>query len=127
MTPAKKILVIEDEPEFRMALRMRLEANGYEVIEAEDGVVGLDMARNKNPDLIMLDIMLPKMDGYKVARLLKFDEKYRKIPIIMLTARAQQSDRETGMAVGGDAYLTKPYKPQEMLDLIAKFLSEGAG
>ena len=110
-----------------MALRMRLEANGYEVIEAEDGVVGLDMARNKNPDLIMLDIMLPKMDGYKVARLLKFDEKYRKIPIIMLTARAQQTDRETGMAVGGDAYLTKPYKPQEMLDLIAKLLAEGAG
>ena len=110
-----------------MALRMRLEANGYEVIEAEDGAVGLDMARNKNPDLIMLDIMLPKMDGYKVARLLKFDEKYRKIPIIMLTARAQQTDRETGMAVGGDAYLTKPYKPQEMLDMIAKFLAEGAG
>ena len=79
MSPAKKILLIEDEPEFRMALRIRLEANGYEVIEAEDGVVGLDMARNKNPDLIMLDIMLPKMDGYKVARLLKFDEKYRKI------------------------------------------------
>jgi len=127
MAPAKKILLIEDEPEFRLALRMRLEVNGYEIIEAEDGVAGLDMARNQNPDLIILDIMLPKMDGYKVARLLKFDEKYRKTPILMLTARAQQTDRETGKIVGGDAYLTKPYKPQEMLDTIARLLAEKAG
>lgn len=126
MAPAKKILVVEDEPEFRLALRTRLEANGYEVIEAEDGAVGLDLARNQNPNLIMLDIMLPKMDGYKVARLLKFDEKYRKIPIVMLTARSQKNDRETGLTVGGDAYLTKPYKPQEMLDTIAKLLAEGS-
>lgn len=127
MSPAKKILLIEDEPEFRMALHMRLEANGYEVIEAEDGVAGLDMARNQNPDLILLDIMLPKMDGYKVARLLKFDAKYRDIPIIMLTARSQQSDKETGMSVGGDAYLTKPYKPREMLDAVARLLAEKSG
>lgn len=126
MAPAKKILVVEDEPEFRLALRTRLEANGYEVIEAEDGAIGLDLARNQNPNLIMLDIMLPKMDGYKVARLLKFDEKYRKIPIVMLTARSQKNDRETGLTVGGDAYLTKPYKPQEMLDTIAKLLAEGS-
>jgi DNA-binding response OmpR family regulator len=85
---------------------MRLEASGYEVIEAADGASGLEKARNMNPDLIILDIMLPKMDGYKVARLLKFDEKHRSIPIIMLTARSQQADRETGMAVGCDAYLT---------------------
>jgi len=124
MSSAKKILLIEDEPEFRMALRIRLEANGYEVIEAEDGVTGLDMARNQSPHLIVLDIMLPKMDGYKVARLLKFDEKYRNIPIVMLTARSQQNDRETGLTVGSDAYVTKPYKPQEMLDIIAKLLAE---
>ena len=124
MSSAKKILLVEDEPEFRMALRIRLEANGYEVIEAEDGVTGLDMARNQSPHLIVLDIMLPKMDGYKVARLLKFDEKYRNIPIVMLTARSQQNDRETGLTVGSDAYVTKPYKPQEMLDIIAKLLAE---
>ena len=124
MSSAKKILLVEDEPEFRMALRIRLEANGYEVIEAEDGVIGLDMARNQSPHLIVLDIMLPKMDGYKVSRLLKFDEKYRNIPIVMLTARSQQNDRETGLTVGSDAYVTKPYKPQEMLDIIAKLLAE---
>jgi len=127
MSTVKKILLIEDEPEFRMALRMRLEANGYEVIEAEDGVTGLDLARNQNPNLIILDIMLPKMDGYKVARLLKFDEKHRNIPIVMLTARSQQSDQETGMSVGGDAYMTKPYKPQEMLETIAKLLADSSG
>lgn len=122
MPAAKKILLIEDEPEFRAALKMRLEANGYEVVEAEDGVAGLDLARSRSPDLIVLDIMLPKMDGYKVARLLKFDEKYRNIPIVMLSARSQQTDRVTGLAAGGDAYMTKPYKSQELLDTIAKLL-----
>lgn len=107
-------------------LRTRLEANGYEVLEAEDGGAGLDKARKMNPDLILLDVMLPKIDGYKVARLLKFDEKYRNIPIILLTARSQQSDRETGMMVGSDAYLTKPYKAEEMLEMVAKLLSKKA-
>ena len=124
MSDKKKILVVDDEPDFRMMLRARLEANNYEVSEAEDGAVGLEKARNTKPDLIILDVMLPKMDGYKVARLLKFDEKHRNIPIVLLTARSQQSDRETGMEVGGDAYLTKPYNPEDMLEIVAKLLSE---
>ena len=127
MSDKKKILlVVEDEAEFRMMLRARLEANGYEVNEAEDGAGGLEKARNTGPDLIILDIMLPKMDGFKVARLLKFDEKYRNIPIIMLTARSQQADRETGMSVGADAYLTKPYEPEEMLKTVARLLSRSS-
>jgi adenylate cyclase len=126
MSDKKTILVVDDEVEFRILLRARLEANGYAVIEAEDGAVGLDKARKMNPDLILLDVMLPKMDGYKVARLLKFDEKYRNIPIILLTARSQQSDRETGMMVGGDAYLTKPYKAEELLEMVAKLLAKKA-
>lgn len=121
---SKKILLVEDEPDFRLAVRLRLEAHGYEVIEAADGAVGLDLARNQGPDLIILDIMLPKMEGYKVARLLKFDEKYRRIPIIMLTARSQQSDKETGLAVGADAYMTKPFKPEELLETMAKLLAK---
>lgn len=119
----KRILVVEDEPEFRLALRMRLQANGYEVMEAEDGMAGLAMARQQKPDLIMLDVMMPKMDGYKVTRLLKFDENYSKIPIIMLTARSQVSDKETGAAAGVDAYLTKPFKTPELLETIRKFLA----
>ena len=123
----KKILVVDDEPDFRMMIRARLEANGYEVSEAEDGAIGLQKARDTKPDLIILDVMMPKMDGYKVARLLKFDERHRNIPIILLTARSQQNDRETGMEVGGDAYLTKPYKPEEMLETVTRLLSETSG
>jgi len=124
MEAKKKILLVEDEPDFRLAVRIRLEANGYDVIEAEDGIAGLEMARNQAPDLVILDVMLPKMEGYKVARLLKFDEKYRKMPIIMLTARSQQTDKETGLAVGANAYLTKPFQPEELLSVIAKLLSK---
>lgn len=120
----KRILLVEDEPDFRLGVRMRLEANGYEVVEAEDGAQGLEKARNVAPDLIILDVMLPKMDGYQVARLLKFDAKYKAIPIIMLTARAQKSDRETGLAVGADVYLTKPFKSEELLELIARLLAQ---
>ncbi len=118
----KKILLVEDEVDFRMAVRMRLEGAGYEVIEAADGVAGLDMARHEGPDLIILDLMLPKMDGYKVCRFLKFDEKFRHIPVVMLTARAQPSDNETGLAVGADEYLTKPFKPQDLLGTINRLL-----
>ena len=124
MLNKKKILVVDDEPISRIMLRKQLETNGYEVSEAEDGAVGLEKARNTIPDLIILDVMLPKMDGYKVARLLKFDQKYMNIPIVLLTARCQPTDRETGMEVGGDAYLIKPFKPEEMLAIVARLLSE---
>ena len=123
----KKILIVEDEPEFREGVKIRLEANGYEVMEAGDGAKGLEMARGSGPDLIILDLMLPKLDGYKVARLLKFDEKYRKIPIIMLTARSQQTDKDTGLSVGVDAYLTKPFKSQELLETIVKLTQQESG
>ena len=126
MPETKTILLIEDETDFRMGVKMRLEANGYKILEAADGATGLAMARNGNPDLILLDCMLPKMNGYKVARLLKFDEKSRRIPIIMLTARSQQADKETGQAVGADAYITKPFQSEELIATIAKLL-EGSG
>ena len=123
MEPEKKrILLVEDEPDFRMALRLRLEANGYEVLEAVDGAEGLEIARSQKVDLLVLDVMLPKMDGYKVARFLKFDEKYRRIPIIMLTARSQKTDRDTGLSVGADAYITKPFKPEELIETMTKLL-----
>ena len=123
MQSGKKILLVEDEPEFRLALRTRLEANGYDIIEAEDGATGLNTARHQNPNLIILDVMLPKMDGFKVARLLKFDLKYKNIPLMMLTVMSQASDRKMGQAVGADAYLTKPCQPQELLDTISTLVS----
>ncbi|MCG2659030.1 MAG: response regulator [Kiritimatiellae bacterium] len=119
----KKILLVEDEPEFRLALRMRLEANGYDIIEADDGIKGLDAVRQQNPDLIILDVMLPRMNGFKVARLLKYSAKYKNVPLMMLTVMSQASDRKMGQAVGADAYLTKPYQPQELLDTISTLVS----
>ena len=118
----KKILLVDDERDLVETVTFRLEASGYEVLPAYDGREGLDKARKEKPDLIILDLMLPRMDGYKVCRMLKFDEKYKKIPIIMFTARAQQSDIEMGKEVGADAYITKPFEPQALLDKIEELL-----
>ena len=118
----KKILLVEDESVLLNMVKMRLEANNYEVISAFDGQEGLEKARKERPDLIILDLMLPKLDGYKVCRMLKFDEKYKKIPIIMFTARAQQSDEEMGFEVGANAYITKPFEPQVLLAKIKELI-----
>src|SRR3989339_345444 len=98
--PDKKILVVDDEPDVVKLLKVRLEASGYAVIEAYDGQEGLDKAHNEMPDLIILDLMLPKLNGYQVCRMLKFDEDYKNIPIIILTGRDGEVDREMGGKVG---------------------------
>ena len=122
--PKKRILLIEDETDMVYALTLQLEAINYEVLSATDGQKGLDMACNKNPDLIILDLMLPKVDGYKICRMLKFDEKYKKIPIIMFTARVQDQDKKLGQEVGADAYITKPFDSKELLDKISALLKK---
>ncbi len=121
---AKRILVVDDEVQLVEMLKMRLEASGYKVLSAYDGQEAVDKARAENPDLIVLDLMLPKLDGYKVCRMLKFDEKYKSIPIILFTARAQASDKEMGAQVGADAYITKPFEPQVLLSKIKELLGE---
>lgn len=122
----KRILSIEDEPAIQQTLKLRLEASGYEVLCAADGAEGLEMARNEKPDLIVLDLMLPKRDGHSICRLLKFDQRYRHIPILMLTARGLQKDRETGTRMGADAYLTKPYESAELLATIERLLGDAS-
>ncbi|MBM3244260.1 MAG: response regulator transcription factor [Candidatus Omnitrophica bacterium] len=117
-----RILLVDDETDLVEMVKMRLEANHYEVITAFDGQDGLEKARSVNPDLIILDIMLPKMDGYKVCRILKFDENFKKIPVIMFTARAQDQDKETGTQVGADAYITKPFEPEVLLNKINELM-----
>ncbi len=124
MMTKRKILVVEDEAELTGAIQIRLEQAGYEVLTAYDGQEGLEKARVENPDLIVLDLMLPKMDGYKVCRMLKFDEKYKKIPVVMLTARAQEKDEDLGYEVGADAFITKPFKYQALLAKIAELLGD---
>ena len=119
---AKRILIVDDEADLVEVLALRLEANGYEVLRASDGQEGMDKARSEKPDLIILDLMLPKIDGYKVCRMLKFDEKYKKIPIILFTARAQEADKKTGEDVGCDTYITKPFDPQVLLAKIKELI-----
>ena len=121
---AKRILIIEDYPHIVEVLKLRLEAAGYSVLVAYDGQEGLAMARRERPDLIILDVMLPKMNGYKVCRFLKFDEKYKNIPILMLTSRARQSDEEMGRQTGANEYFSKPYEPQKLMQTIRRYLGE---
>jgi DNA-binding response OmpR family regulator len=106
-------------------LKINLEAAGFTIVLATDGFQGLEMARTESPELIVLDIMLPKMDGFKVCRILKFDDKYKHIPIIMLTARIQEVDKETGFKTGADAYMTKPFEPEELIKKINQVLEQG--
>jgi DNA-binding response OmpR family regulator len=124
MPGKKRILLVEDELGIQAILRKRLESKGYEVIAAGDGETGLSLARTEKPDLILLDVMLPRRDGYSVCRLLKFDNRYRHIPVIMLTARSQERDRETGRHTGADAYITKPFESAELLATIAGLLGD---
>lgn len=120
--PKKRILLIEDEADMVYALKLQLEAVNYEVLSAIDGQAGLDVARKEKPDLIILDLMLPKIDGFKICRMLKFDKRYSKIPIIMFTARAQNQDMKLGQEVGADAYIIKPFDAQVLLNKISALL-----
>ncbi|MDD5108253.1 MAG: response regulator [Candidatus Omnitrophica bacterium] len=120
----KKILVVDDEPELVEMLTIRLEANDYQVIKSFDGQDALDKARKEKPDLIILDLMLPKLDGYSVCRQLKFDEKYKQIPIMLFTARTQETDMELGKEVGADAYIVKPFEASIFLAKVAELLNK---
>jgi len=117
------VLVIDDEKDLVKTLVFRLEANGFETLVAYDGQDGLDKAKKMKPDIIILDLMLPKMDGYRVCGLLKNDVRYSKIPVIMFTARAQESDIVMGKEVGANAYITKPFDPKVLLDKIRELLN----
>ena len=118
----KKILVVDDEVDLVETIRFPLESEGFTVLVAYNGEDALNQARTENPDLILLDIMLPKLDGYKVCRLLKFDERYRNIPIIMLTARVQEKDKTIGMETGADEYITKPFDMDKLLEKVKAYL-----
>jgi len=121
---AKKILVVDDEAVILTVIQSRLEANGYEVITASDGQQGLSKARSEKPDLIILDLMLPKLDGARLCRLLKFDDNYKHIPILVLTARVRKESFQKGLDAGADAFVTKPFVPETLLDNIKQLLNK---
>lgn len=118
-----RILVVDDEVNITRLLEARLKAQGHEVLIARDGLEGLSMAREQNPDLVILDVMMPKLDGFKVCRMLKFDQNHQHIPVILLSARNQESDLQAGRELKADAYISKPYNPEELLKTISRLLS----
>lgn len=120
----KKILLVDDEKDLVRAVSFRLEDAGYDVVVAWDGQEALEKAKSEVPDLIILDLMLPKMNGYKVCGLLKADSRYNKIPILMFTARAQEADRKMSEEVGADAYVTKPFEPEILFAKIEELLEK---
>ncbi len=118
----KKILLVDDETDFVDVVRTRLEANKYQVTPAYDGEEALAKVREERPDLIILDIVLPKINGFDVCRKLKIDNKYKDIPIILLTAKFQKSDIEFGKAMGAEAYIVKPFEPEMLIKKIKELL-----
>ena len=110
-----KILVVEDEPNQVELIEFNLNSEGYEVVVARDGEEALNLAEEENPDLILLDWMLPKVSGIEVCRQLRRSKMTREIPIVMLTARSEESDKIRGLDIGADDYITKPYSIKELL------------
>jgi DNA-binding response OmpR family regulator len=105
----KKILIADDEPDFVELISMRLEVNGFEVVAAKDGQEAIDKTKKEKPDLLILDLMMPKLDGFEVCRMLKFDDNFKNLPIIVLSALDQQQDREKAIEAGADEYFIKPF------------------
>ena len=113
-----RVLVIDDEAPIRLLCRVNLEAAGIEVLEAEDGPRGLALARDERPDVILLDVMMPGMDGWQVLEELLDDERTSGIPVVFLTARAELRDQARGLELGGIDYVTKPFSPIDLAPLV---------
>jgi len=119
-----KILIIDDEDKLIKMLQMRLEANEYEVITANNGKEGLEKAKTENPDLILLDVVMTRMDGYEVCAVLKKDAQYNKIPIILYTNKAQDDFEEMGRSVGADVLTINPFDAPDLLAKIEELLKK---
>jgi two-component system KDP operon response regulator KdpE len=119
MEDAKLILVVDDEPRMRRFMRMNLDLEGYRVIEASNGMEAIDRVREDLPDLVLLDVMMPEMDGFEA---LRFIRKTSSVPIIMLTVKGDEEDRVRGLELGADDYVTKPFSPRELASRIKAVL-----
>ena len=122
MSDKAKILLVDDEPSIVKMVGKRLEVEGFEVLVAMDGQDGLKKAQTENPKLVILDVMLPKLNGYEVCTMLKQDTRYQHVPVIMFTAKAQEKDEKLGLECGANVYMRKPFKAQELLETIRMLL-----
>ena len=118
----KKILIVDDEQDIVESLKFVLETADFTCYCAYNGEDGLSLAKEIVPDLIILDVMMPKINGYKISRLLKYDAKYKNIPILMVTARSQEEDKLIGEETGADEYITKPFELDEVVKTVEKYL-----
>ena len=120
----EKILIIDDEAQLVDMFKMRLEANNYDVIAAYDGEEGLDKAQKENPDIILLDIQMPRMDGYQTLKKLREDSRTESIPVIMLTAKSQAVDVSQAAGLGANDYIVKPFDPQTLMQKIKEHIKK---
>ncbi len=119
---AKVILIVEDDPKSLKLTRDLLQVSGYTTIEATDGEQGVELVKEWKPDLILMDIMMPKMDGYTACQAIKTDKATAGTPVVMLTAMGYELNKELAKRMGADGYITKPFSRQELLDVISQFL-----
>ncbi len=124
---AYKILVVDDEPPIVRLMEFILARQGHEMLVAVNGQEALDKVRTHQPDLVLLDIMMPRIDGYEVARALRADPATADLPIIMLSAKAQEEDIQKGMDVGVNEYITKPFSPDQLVTVVGDYLSRVSG
>jgi len=116
------VLVADDDPDILSLVRLRLERSGYEVVSAGDGELALEAARARTPDLALLDVMMPKLDGYELTERLRQEEATRHLPVILLTARVQEADIARGIEAGADDYVKKPFSTHELRDRVQAVL-----
>jgi len=122
---AKRVVCIEDEPEMIDLVRLILGRKGFNVIGANGGIEGLETVQRERPDLVLLDLMMPDMDGWEVYQQMKADDELRKIPVVVVTAKAQSIDKVLGLHIAKvDDYITKPFGPQELLESVEKIIGE---
>jgi DNA-binding response OmpR family regulator len=126
MARRKKVLVVDDERDLVELIGMNLQRNGYEVVSANDGATGLDMARKQKPDLVILDVMMPGLSGQDVTRALKADPETASLPIVMLTAKTEETDIIVGLSLGADDYVTKPFSMKVLMARVGAVLRRKA-
>jgi two-component system alkaline phosphatase synthesis response regulator PhoP len=127
MAERKKVLIVEDERDIRELLRFNLEQEGFAVLEAEEGELALALVRRERPAVVILDVMLPGMSGLDICRALRQDEDTERVPIVMLTAKAAESDKVVGLEIGADDYVTKPFSPRELVARVRAVLRRAQG
>ena len=121
---SNKILFVEDEEDLTLIVSDTLRGQGYDIITAADGIQGLEKFKSEGADIVVADVMMPKINGYKISRLLKYDAKYKNIPILMVTARSQEEDKLIGEETGADEYITKPFDLDEVVKKVEQYLGK---